>query len=176
VLSEHLLFRRRAGYNMSAWDTPSMLPPGIAAIVSWACEITAAFTSAKPHILDETIYLLYSQMPSNNEESKFIIKASHPTSRSNNALNVIQSSCLNPADRLISISAHVCLSISCRSQHALTPFQSHIRHAQNLSSQILEAMRSVIVISVAVEAEFVVHHELMISVDGIVETVKSVRP
>jgi hypothetical protein len=37
-------------------------------------------------------------------------------------------------------------------------------------------MRSVIIVPVAVEAEFVVHDELMISVDGIVETVESVRP
>ena len=46
MLTEHLLFRLRAGYNTSAWDTPSMLPPGIAAIVSWACGITAAFMGA----------------------------------------------------------------------------------------------------------------------------------
>jgi hypothetical protein len=37
-------------------------------------------------------------------------------------------------------------------------------------------MRSMIVIPVAIKAEFVIHDELMISIDGIIETVKSVRP
>jgi len=46
VLTEHLVFRRRLGYDTAVWDTPSLLPPGIAGIFSWACGITAAFMGA----------------------------------------------------------------------------------------------------------------------------------
>jgi purine-cytosine permease-like protein len=45
-MTEHLAFRRRLGYDMSVWDAPSLLPAGVAAFVSWACGLTAAFMGA----------------------------------------------------------------------------------------------------------------------------------
>lgn len=46
VLLEHFVFRQRIGYNVDVWDTPGMLPVGIAALFSWACGITAGFMGA----------------------------------------------------------------------------------------------------------------------------------
>lgn len=46
VLAEHFIFRGRLSYDVLAWDTPSLLPPGIAAIISWACGLTAALMGA----------------------------------------------------------------------------------------------------------------------------------
>jgi len=43
ILTEHFMFRRSHGYDTSAWDSAPHLPPGIAAFVSWACGVTAAF-------------------------------------------------------------------------------------------------------------------------------------
>jgi purine-cytosine permease-like protein len=48
VLTEHFLFRTvgRRGYDVLDWDTPTLLPPGIAAAVTWACGLTAALMGA----------------------------------------------------------------------------------------------------------------------------------
>jgi purine-cytosine permease-like protein len=46
VMTEHLVFRRRIGYNISVWGSPKELPTGISAFGSWACGITAAFMGA----------------------------------------------------------------------------------------------------------------------------------
>jgi purine-cytosine permease-like protein len=40
------VFRRRHPYDVLVWDTPSLLPPGIAAFVAWACGLTAALMGA----------------------------------------------------------------------------------------------------------------------------------
>lgn len=46
VMTEHFVFRRSVGYDVSIWNNAKGLPTGIAAFVAWACGITAAFMGA----------------------------------------------------------------------------------------------------------------------------------
>ena len=45
-MTEHFVFRRTIGYDVTAWDTPSMLPSGIPALMSWGCGFAMALLGA----------------------------------------------------------------------------------------------------------------------------------
>lgn len=70
------------------------------------------------------------------------------------------------------------LSLPSRIKHTFASLQRHIRHTHDLIPQILKAVCSMIVVSLAFEPEFraVADDELVIGVYGVVEAVESVGP
>lgn len=70
------------------------------------------------------------------------------------------------------------LSIARRIKHALATLKRHVRHAEDLVAEVLETVRGVHVVALAVEAVFEIRggrgvqggrHELVVGVDGVVE-------
>ncbi len=85
-------------------------------------------------------------------------------SRTNNTPNIIHPPPLNPLHCLLPIPAHMRLSHAARIEQALRPLQRHVRHTDDLVPQVLEAVRCVVVVSLAIKAKLLLYDELVVGV------------